>query len=485
MKISRRQFFGQTARFGSGAIFAPSIVGLTAWSKEACGRTPAPATGDGYGELIQSPEAPELWIPRGFRCIRISETGKPSAADPSFIVPNAIDGMAAFPLPNGNVRLIRNHELGDEAARARPIGQRPYDGKGAGGTTSLEVRVQGDGDDRRVEVVREFVSLSGTMTNCAGGPTPWGSWLTCEETVEGEAVIRHWNGTFGGREKKHGYVFEVPVSAEAEVEPVPLTAMGRFIHEAVAVDPDTGIVYLTEDTYYNPVRIQDQPGAGFYRFIPSQPGELARGGRLQMLAVQGRANYDTTRAQTAGRVLPALWVDIDDPDPANAEQDRHAVFRQGHAHGAAFFARLEGCWYGDSGIFFNSTSGGDLRAGQVWHYRPTSNDRGDLVLIFESPSRAVLNSPDNICASPRGGVVICEDAGGEQHIRGLSAEGEIFNLVHQPIVEGGRPVTEFAGSCFSPDGDVLFFNVQGSTRSYGAAPGATYAMWGPWETGPL
>jgi secreted PhoX family phosphatase len=486
--LSRRQFIRRAARFGGGAAFAPSLSGLTVWSKDAFApgaRSSAAARHAGYGELAQSPDVPELWIPRGFKCIRLSETGKPSRADSNFIVPNGIDGMAAFPLPNGNIRLIRNHELGDEPERAKPIGVKPYDPLGAGGTTSLEVAVSGRGASLEIEVIREFVSLSGTLVNCAGGPTPWGSWLSCEEVVEGAPRVTYWNDVVGGRQKQHGYVFEVPASAESEVDAVPLKAMGRFVHEAIAIDPSTGIVYQTEDAYFSAARITERPGAGFYRFLPERRGELARGGRLQMLAVDGARNYITATNQTPGKALPAIWVDIEDPDPADADTRRDAVAQQGFARGAARFSRLEGAWYGDGAIYFNATSGGDVRAGQVWQYRPTARDRGQLVLVFESPSREVLNGPDNICVSPRGGIVLCEDSGPEQYIRGLSAQGEIFNLVRQPVVPGGRPVTEFCGSCFSPDGSILFFNIQGSTRSYGTSPGATYALWGPWEQGPL
>ncbi|MGH7555419.1 MAG: alkaline phosphatase PhoX [Longimicrobiales bacterium] len=485
--VSRRQFIHRAARFGGGAAFAPSLAGLTVWSKDAFARgarSSAGARAAGYGELLQSQDVPELWIPRGFKCIRLSETGKPSRADANFIVPNALDGMAAFPLPNGNVRLIRNHELGDEPERVKPIGINPYDVLGAGGTTSLEVVVSGRGASLEIEVVREFVSLSGTHINCAGGPTPWGSWLSCEETTEGPPKVSYWNGSYGGRRQQHGYIFEVPATAESEVVPVPLKAMGRFVHEAIAVDPATGIVYETEDAYYSAARIQERPGAGFYRFLPERRGELARGGRLQMLAVEGSRNYVTAANQVPGKALPVVWVDIEDPDPANAESRRDAVALQGFARGAAHFNRLEGCWYGDGAIYFNATAGGDVRAGQVWQYRPTARDRGQLVLVFESPSRNVLNGPDNICVSPRGGIVLCEDSGPEEHIRGLSAQGEIFDFVRQPVTQG-RPTTEFCGSCFSPDGSLLFFNIQGATRSYGTSPGATYALWGPWEQGPL
>lgn len=482
MTVSRRDFLRRAA--ASGALFAPSMAGLAAFNDAVAGTLARAALGShGYGELVQAQGAPEIYIPIDFRCVRLSTTLQPSLADRSLIVPQGLDGMAAFSLPNGNIRLIRNHEINDPAGYAAPFGKRAYDPKAGGGTMSLEVENRMTERGREVRLLREFPSLCGTHVNCAGGPTPWGSWLSCEETTEGAELITLPDGTIrGGREKDHGYVFEVPLSANDEVEPVPLKAMGRFVHEAVAVDPATGIVYETEDATYDAKNPQTLPGAGFYRFIPSQPGELRRGGRLQMLAVTGMPNLMTMYGQTPGTVLPAQWVDIEDPDPKNAARDRAAVFRQGYAKGGAVFQRLEGCWYGDGSIFFDATSGGDAHAGQVWQYRPTSRDTGELILVFESPSRDVLDSPDNICISPRGGLVICEDGVNDQYIRGLSATGQLFNLVHQPK---SVQTSEFAGACFSPDGSVLFFNIQGSTSSRSPRSGGTYAMWGPWERGGL
>jgi len=321
-----------------------------------------------------------------------------------------------------------------------------------------------------VELAREFVSLSGTHTNCAGGPTPWGSWITCEETTVGPAA---------GYERAHGYCFEVSANADAEVEPVPLRAMGRFVHEAMAVDPRSGTVYLTEDVTYDPA-IAAGKGAGFYRFLPAQRGNLTAGGRLQMLAVRGRPNYVTASGQTVGASLEAGWVDIPDPDPAAAEANPAAVFQQGWSRGGAVFQRLEGCWYGEGNVYFNATSGGNAGAGQVWSYRPQGADGGTLTLIFESPSRDVLDSPDNLCVSPRGGLVLCEDSAGEQFLRGLTTDGKIFDFVRT-----AGPSAETAGACFSPNGRTLFFNIQGGTSAATTLAGGTYAIWGPWENGAL
>jgi hypothetical protein len=483
---NRRQFFKQTLTAG-GAALAPSLIGLTACSDLEPAGPDAVKNGSlaslrradrgygGYGALVPSSDVPELAIPEDFRVVKLSRTATPSLADSSFIVPNALDGMAALPMQRSRgIRLVRNHEIRDTIGGPYAVkGSRPYDGAAGGGTTTLEVHPTYRG--RRVvdvELTREFVSLSGTSVNCAGGPTPWGSWITCEETTSeiGEA---------------HGYAFDVLANADGEVTAVPLRGLGRFVHEALAIDPRTGFVYETEDRSYDPADEEANPGSGFFRFIPERDGDMTRAGRLQVLAIKGRPQYDTTTGQRVGKILPVHWVDIDDVDPDNAAADPSAVFRQGLHKGAARFQRLEGCWFGDHSVFFNATSGGDAGAGQVWQYRPLGSRRGQLhgsggqlILVFESPDFSVLDSPDNICVSPRGGVVLCEDGNGVQFMRGLTRRGEIFDLV-------SHDGTEFAGATFSPDGQILFFNVQGSTSSTGTTFGGTFALWGPWEQGAL
>lgn len=468
--LSRRGFLRRSAGVaGSVAVGSlAGIEGLAARSVVAApglphGKTQASLGEGGYGLLQPTPDLEDgvmrLALPKGFRYRSFGQAGK--LMSDGFLTPLAHDGMAAFPLPNGNIRLIRNHEDRNGPGQGSLGGEdhMKYDSHAGGGTTSLEI------EPRTRELVRDYISLSGTTVNCAGGPTPWGTWLTCEETIAGPT---------GGWGKPHGYIFEVPVDASGPVAAQPLTAMGRFVHEAVAIDPDSGVVYETED----------RGTSGFYRFIPDHPGFLEAGGRLQMLAIKGKPNYDTSKGQRMGKALPVTWVDIQDPDPISAETNDLAVFEQGVANGGAIFSRLEGCWYGDGSIFFNATSGGDAGLGQVWEYRPRGNSGGQLILVFESQSADVLESPDNLCVTPRGGLVLCEDGDGPQFLRGLTQRGLIFDFALNRMND-----YEWAGATFSPDGRTLFVNIQGATR--GANPpasgneGLTLAIWGPWEMGAL
>jgi secreted PhoX family phosphatase len=455
--VDRRAFLMRSAAATGGAVCGVhALQGLLARSVLAssgtCSLQAGPGEG-GYGPL--RPAGPELALPAGFTYRKFGVMGSPMSD--GRLTPSAHDGMAAFGVRKNHIRLVRNHEIPGVATPGLitligdPI--KGYDPGGLGGTTSLEIKVMPDGERR---LVRDFVSLSGTIMNCAGGPTPWRSWISCEESTQGGDPLR----------KAHGYCFEVPSGANTEVPAVPLTAMGRFVHEAVAVDPGTGFVYETED----------RSSAGLYRFIPDVGGDLAAGGRLQMLAITGQPNYDTSTGQQVGRTLPVSWVDIPEPDPPDAEANPSAVFEQGSARGGASFRRLEGCWFGNGSVFFNSTSGGDAGLGQVWEYRPPAGMEGDLTLRFESTSADYLDGPDNITVSPRGGILICEDGGGEQYLRGLTREGKVFDFALNLATS-----REFAGATFSPDGQTLFANIQGDVVNLGM----TFAIWGPWEIGAL
>jgi secreted PhoX family phosphatase len=459
MSMTRRTLIKGSA---AGVLGAVALPGLVARAAKPTPRGGSGKVEGGYGELVVA--GPELALPNGFRYVVLNRQGEPMTDGKP--TPGVFDGMAAFAV-GGKTRLVRNHEIRTSATASSVLGDpsKAYDPLAGGGTTTLELAFASDGTPR---VTRSFVSIGGTHTNCAGGPTPWGSWITCEEVTVGRAQ---------GFAQEHGYNFEVPTTAEGTIQAEPLKAMGRFVHEAIAVDPKTGIVYQTEDRN---IRTDDpRPGSGFYRFIPAVPGNLRAGGKLQMLAIKGQTNYDTVFNQRMGKPLPVAWVDIADADPANPDGyragDGLAVYKQGYDQGGARFARLEGAWYADGSIFFHATNGGDAGLGQVWQYTPRGNSGGQLALLFESESADVLDAPDNVTVSPRGGIVICEDGDGTQYLRGLTQRGDIFDFARNLINE--EDASEFAGACFSPDGRYLFVNIQ--------SPGNTYAIWGPWEQGAL
>jgi secreted PhoX family phosphatase len=463
-QVSRREFVKRGSLFAQAAIIAPSLSGLVAAcadpgnGADGLGGSETARQGADYGPLQVYPDLPEISLPRGFHARLLSKAG--DLMSDGNVTPNAMDGTGAFAMGGNRVRLVRNHEIRNDYSdpNRRTLGEvNLYDRFGPAGNTTLEIELRPDGE---AELKRHFVSLAGTFVNCAGGVTPWGSWISCEETVA---------GTNAGWEKNHGYNFENPARSNGPVVPVPLRAMGRFVHEAVCVDPETGIVYQTEDR--NP--------AGFYRFVPTVRDRLASGGRLEMLAVRGTPRYDTRKGQTIGARRECEWVPIERPDSDEPSISAGFVFDQGLANGGAQFARLEGCWYGDGGAYFNSTSGGDAEAGQVWKFTP-SGDGGELTLIFESPSREVLDAPDNLCVSPRGGLVICEDGSGTNYVRGLSRAGRVFDLVRN-----NENDSEWVGACFAPQGRTLFVSIQGSTNSASTRLGKTFAIWGPWESGAL
>jgi len=189
-----------------------------------------------------------------------------------------------------------------------------------------------------------------------------------------------------------------------------------------------------------------------------------------MLAVKNRPNFETRIGQKAGVEMLANWVDIKDPDPAEAEKDDLVVYKQGIAAGGATFARLEGCLYGNGRIYFDSTSGGDKNLGQVWEYRPTGKDQGSLTMLFEPSEPSLLSMPDNLCLNRTGNVVICEDNGVSIHLRVMNRSGQLGTLAKNVVK--GYENREFAGVTFSPDFKTLFVNIQ--------VPGVTLAIWGPW-----
>jgi uncharacterized protein len=449
--LSRRTFLRGAAVAAGAAAFGPFDALAARTANAAIAKLPfSPDYGPLYPTRDQATGLELLRLPRGFEYFTHSWRG--DAMTDGLATPGAHDGMAAF-RTGRTLTLVRNHEQGSFSGKfADPA----YDPDANGGTTNLVF------DPDKGEFRKSWASLSGTIRNCAGGPTPWGTWLTCQETT----AINPVSGV------KHGYVLEVPATGSGN--PAPMTAMGRFSHEAVAVDPATGWVYETEDA--NP--------SGLYRFIPAVPGDLAAGGTLEMLAI-GDGSYDTRTDATGTTYERTSWVPVENPD---WEPGERTPVEQGVANGGAVFARLEGAWYADGKIYIVSTSGGPVGQGQIFEYEPAS---GALRVLFASPSTDILNNPDNITVSPRGGIVLCEDGSGLEYLHGLTPDGEIFRFAANNVVvpSGGLPGkpaiapgdytgSEWAGATFDPkNGNWLFANIQ--------SPGITFAITGPWRKGAL
>jgi len=429
---------------------------------------PGARTGIGFGPMVRDPKG-MLDLPAGFSYRVFSRAG--TEMSDGLLVPGKHDGMAAFRGESGRVILVRNHEMEVPWVDLSPFGPRNelvhrfdrslmFDPRPSlGGVTRVEF------DEDSGTVVREHLALAGTQRNCAGGPTPWGSWISCEEDVTRKG---------NGYEQDHGWCFEVPARMDGgPVRATALRAMGRFYHEAVAIDPRSGVVYLTED----------RDDALIYRFIPNVPGALAEGGRLQAMAIVGRPSIDTrnwTKAQggtgvrevNVGTRLHVEWLDIDEVDTPD-DSLRSRMFKAG----AARFARGEGAWFGNDAVYIACTSGGMHQLGQVWRYVPSSaeatvdeaRNRGSIELWVESEDGSILKNCDNLTVAPWGDVVVCEDGEGGDRVMGITPSGEVY-----PIASNVGSDSEVAGVCFSPSGRTLFFNLQNQAISI--------AVQGPWPS---
>jgi uncharacterized protein len=488
--FSRRDFVALISAAAAGTALAPlgqlnsraAAAGVRPRQEAACGDLTS-FTVPGFGPI--SPKLPNntqslgalagvplIAIPDGFEYTAISIVG--STLSDGARVPGSHDGMAAFPGTGGNSVLVRNHERspGTSSSNTRPPNGKAYDTFGGGlnaggGTTTVVV-------DRDGLVVRDWISLAGTIRNCAGGPTPWGSWISCEENV---TLV---GGNGGLNQRRHGYNFEVPSTATEAVDPVPLVAMGRFNHEAVAVDPRTGWCYETED----------RNDSAFYRFVPTKrankAGDYAQGGELYAMRIlPGQtgcdgSNLPTTatgsvdfRGAVAGSpsVLPFLgiplavdWVRLEDVDPAE-----DTLRFEAQAKGAALFWRGEGAWEHQGLVYWVNSNAGDAGEGQVVCYDPR---RETLTLVVESTDESLLDGPDNITVARDGTLYLCEDGSagspGEpeysQRVVGVDASGGLFTFALNVV-----NTNEFAGACFSQDGKAMYVNSQGS--------GITYAIW--------
>lgn len=455
--VNRRSFMK------GGASASAAFAALAA--RRASGAELLPNLGS-YGPV--APVADEatglelLALPEGFRYISYGWTGQ--LQNDGTPTPTDHDGMAVVGRRGPVVALVRNYEQSaDEGNKAEPSGA-VYNPNEWGGTGNLYF------DTLRGEFLGSFTSLGGTIRNCAGGPTPWGSWVTCEETFQ------DWNTRPDGF--NHGYCFEVPGFSKGNPEPI--RGAGRFSHEAIGIDTATGFMYQTEDA---------NPG-GFYRFEPSEYGNLFSEGPLGALAVVGEPGKDMRGGFADGTTFQCEFVPVTDVEAVNGRCFDSAA-------GAAVFSRLEGCWEDGGLIWFTSTDGGAASLGQVYSFNPRTST---LTMEYESRNSADVDGPDNIAISPRGGVILCEDGGSNpKRLIALAPNGATETFAENRVTlapgdidiidavypgtkeffsdspEGSFTSREWAGACFF--GRWLFVNIQ--------SPGITFAITGPWRRGAL
>jgi len=430
-RVTRREALGLGALAAGALTLGPA--------RALGGSPPGP-----YGELIEHPDL--IALPRGFQYRVISVAGEPmSDGKPT---PGDPDGMVAVDGPRNLTVLIRNHELGFQDSHiVGVVGENPYPSshpEKRGGTTAIWV-------DPARRNVRDYVTSSGTRNNCAGGGTPWGTWLTCEED----------------RDPQHGFVFEVRWDdPEGPLTRQPIHDMGFFSHEAVDIDPRTGIAYLTEDDFRggDVVPGSDRRVSYLYRYLPNdrsqRPGALQQGGRLQSPAIEAL----TTPAQrtadffSPGQRFGLVWKDVDPSDPpASAE-----------AQGCIRFNRLEGAHFAGGAFWFDDTVGGEARLGQVFRLLPGADEDAagadTLELFYEATSSTEYENIDNAFITPWGDAWFAEDGPNENRVIGITPDGRTYTFA--------RTIgSEFAGPTFSPDGRTFFLNAQDH--------GLTYAVWGP------
>lgn len=513
--MDRRTFLRRSVAAG-GLAFAGPFQALSGRAASGAGLRRIA----GYGPLVPKGD---LMLPAEFNYQVISRQGRPMSDGQ--LTPGIFDGMGAFRGSRGRTILIRNHENRELAGEMRLLaGPHAYDSDMNGGNTKLEVRRRRAGRDPitgqalyEYEVERDFVILGGTSTNCAGGIVGR-SWISCEEVVKGPTANPETQPAFFAR-KRHGYVFEIPSDADDAVDAVPITATGRFVHEAVSWTG--GVLYLTEDR-----RRQTDPKLGliggcFYRYIPdhfrandgdtdedSHDGHGRRPrrrlsdttGKLQALKLRDEWHANMEDGRTVGVPYRVEWVDVEDPDhddDTDNRTDRAPGFIptriQAQDKGAAWFEKMEGIWADDSRggdddydderarkVFFACSDGGPINKGAVWEYDPR---RGTLTMIYASTSKAQLDNPDNVVIVPQTGDILVQEDGGdvgdsEHFVRGITQDGEIYDFCRSL-----SNTTEFCGGCFDPDGHTLYVNQQGERGETPDGPAGefavTYAIYGP------
>ncbi|GAA1876151.1 alkaline phosphatase PhoX [Asanoa iriomotensis] len=423
-----------------------------------------------------------LALPEGFSYTIVTRTGVTKLDRGQGLTPADHDGMAVFDAGHGRYTIIQNHEIDPGAEHGVPhVKGTVYDpgAVNAGGCTVITT-------DRAGRNYGEFVGISGTVSNCAGGPTPWESWLTCEETEDKAGDTWEEGDVSGTFQKDHGYVFEV--TSDGKADPRPIKCLGRYAHEALAIGKDRTSVYLSEDA--------DEPNGLFFRWTAPRgvklgPGVLTRlapnAGTLAAMAIildDGSVLPDVAYLTSAqlGRPFPVRWVEVPERD-AQTKPVREQFTDGQVTRGKKF----EGVWGTDEGVYVVNSYAwdeGELPAdavphdGMVWFYN-YQDQTIQLVTYFPHQVTAeegapakytdmTFDGPDNVTVTPWGSLVLAEDGAGASHVLSSFPGGPTYAIARNQLND-----SEFCGPTFTEDGKVLFVNMQD--------PGLTLAITGPWD----
>ncbi len=385
--------------------------------------------GSPFGQLQDDPM---LRLPEGFSYTILAETGMTMPdGDVPFLRPPFPDLNALFKQPDGKLLLSTSHEIPAEFPLFWPVPPtEDYDHASGGAITSILI------DPNGMNVNEARYNVGGMIANCSGSASPWGTVLTGEEATN----------TF---EADHGFIWEVDPNGSSKTR---LDSCGRFEHETAVVDRKTGYVYLTEDSGTDSL---------LYRMRPTVRGDLAKGGILEAFA------------------LPRRWVRIDDP---LGESEEPAT--QGIAKGALEFHRLEGGRFNGRHFYFTETQD-DTGCGNIWRLN-LKNSR--LELWSHSNSGDEMCMPDNIAFDLAGNVYVTEDRGTaadeaspnkvvfvDRKSGALTTFAEVVSTFNPPEVGSDEPT----GPVFSPDGSILFMNLQRARLG-----GVTLAITGPFPKRP-
>jgi len=385
-----------------GIAAACALRGPQAWGAASSAVVNATTARSALARIgpLRAPDANGVCLAQGFSSRIVARSGVAPVAGRPFRWHDSPDGGAVFAARGGGWTYVSNSEVA----------------LNRGGASALRFSSSG-------ELVDAYPILAGTSLNCAGGPTPWRTWLSCEETP-------------------NGLVWECDPLGRKAARPCP--ALGAFTHEAVAVDPDRLQLYLTEDV----------PDGRWYRFTP------ARVGRKRIPDLSAGKLEAAERSAAAGG--PVRWHQIVDPSGQQMPTRLQAPASSGFNGG-------EGCWYA-AGMIYLSTKGD----GKVWAYTIAS---GLLSIIYDAArfEEPVLTGVDNVTSTARGDVLVAEDEG-DMQIVAITPDRQIVPIVQ--VV--GHPGSEVAGPAFDPSGTRLYFSSQRGALGRDS-DGVTFEVTGPFN----